>query len=261
MHTINIKMFSGEEAIHNLPAIPARFFTGPDKNMLPSEVTAEQVRLGRFVWDLYKAPSYKSYDGQLAGKPLTNDTEEYSTSITGHRSGRVMVDAEGYELYLSARDGLEWRQRGYRRSANHIRAPNFDQLPYFAARCGCAACTKSEGVDDLSPFVGFQDLDPKHDKAPESDLYYHVVSKVVPGFLMSDRTWAHFYAQNLGDIKFDKEAFKYLVLDDEVKKTVKAMIGKFANLKGQAPAWPNDFVKNKGQGRIFLLHGPPGVGE
>jgi hypothetical protein len=260
MHTINIKLFSGEEAIQNIPAIPARFFTGPDKNMLPSEFIAEQVRLGRLVWDLYKAPSYRSYDGELA-KPPVFDGEEYSIPPTGHRSGRIIIDAEGYEMFPAAREVQPYRPRSYGRPVDRTRVQTFDQLPYFAARCGCAACIKSEGADALSPFVGFQDLDPKHDKAPESDLYYHVVSKVVPGFLLSDRTWAHFHAQNLGDIKFDKEAFKYLVLDNEIKQTVKAMIGKFANLDGQVPAWPSDFVKNKGQGRIFLLHGPPGVGK
>jgi hypothetical protein len=51
------------------------------------------------------------------------------------------------------------------------------------------------------------------------------------------------------------------VLDDEIKLTVKALIGKFASVDGHVSAWPNDFVKNKGQGRIFLLHGSPGVGK
>jgi AAA+ superfamily predicted ATPase len=42
---------------------------------------------------------------------------------------------------------------------------------------------------------------------------------------------------------------------------VNALIGKFANTQGHLSPWPSDFVKNKGEGRIFLLHGPPGVGK
>jgi hypothetical protein len=67
--------------------------------------------------------------------------------------------------------------------------------------------------------------------------------------------------ENLKDIKADREAFKYLVLDDEIKLTIKALIGKFASADGKVSPWPSDFVKNKGEGRIFLLHGSPGVGK
>lgn len=38
-------------------------------------------------------------------------------------------------------------------------------------------------------------------------------------------------------------------------------MGKFASLDGKLTPWPSDFVKNKGEGRIFLLHGSPGVGK
>ncbi|KAJ8120138.1 hypothetical protein ONZ43_g3078 [Nemania bipapillata] len=55
MHTFDIHPFSGEEAICNLPVIPARFFTGPDKDMVPSEAIAEQIRLGKIVvYDRYR---------------------------------------------------------------------------------------------------------------------------------------------------------------------------------------------------------------
>lgn len=67
--------------------------------------------------------------------------------------------------------------------------------------------------------------------------------------------------EGLSDVRPDQDAFKYLVLDDEIKLTVKALIGKFANQDGKVSPWPSDFVKNKGEGRIFLLHGSPGVGK
>ncbi|PSR77365.1 P-loop containing nucleoside triphosphate hydrolase protein, partial [Coniella lustricola] len=86
---------------------------------------------------------------------------------------------------------------------------------------------------------------------------------------------------NLSAVKCDTEAFKYLVLDAEVKQSVKALTGKFArpaataapaSTSGNKPQpqshddtvvspWPHDFIRNKGQGRIFLLHGSPGVGK
>ncbi|KAI1273067.1 P-loop containing nucleoside triphosphate hydrolase protein [Xylaria sp. FL0933] len=261
MHTFDINPFSGDEAIHNLPVIPARFFTGEDKNMSPSEVTAEQIRLGKLVWELYKKPSYKSYDGDLAKKSPSRFNDN-GACPAGYISGRIIVDGEGYER--------NWQncpirgRRCYPYSDNGAPPPAptcFDQLPYLASYCGCRACSKREGSDELSSFSVFQDLDPKMDKAPQTDLYYQVISKVIAGFILDERRWGHFYVEKLRDIKFDKEAFKYLVLDYEIKSTVKSLIGKFASADGHVSAWPKDFVKNKGQGRIFLLHGSPGVGK
>lgn len=265
MHTFEIRPFLGEEAIHNLPVIPARFFTGSERDMSPSAVTAEQIRLGRLVWDLYKKPSYKAYDGDLA-KKSSHSNWDYSACPTGYMTGRVIVDGEGFERNRQTRP-VKLRRGAYE-PGYHPRPPQhpptpFDQLPYFESHCGCRACGKGKGErsDKLSRFAMFQDLDPSHDKAPESDLYYHVVSKVVAGFLLGERRWGHLHVERLCDIKFDKEAFKYLVLDEEIKTTVKALIGKFASAGGHVSAWPSDFVKNKGQGRIFLLHGSPGVGK
>ncbi|KAI0421819.1 P-loop containing nucleoside triphosphate hydrolase protein [Xylaria grammica] len=265
MHTFDINPFSGEEAIHNLPVIPAEFFTGSGKDVSPSDANAEQIRLGKLVWELYKRPSYKLYDGDLAKKSATASSTanwDYSTCPTGYMSGRVIVDGEGYERYNQLCPLKSRRRYPY---DDNPPPPHhqtvYDQLPYFASRCSCHACGKGERSDDLSPYAVFQDLNPQHDKAPENDLYYHVVSKVVAGFLLGERRWGHFHVEMLRDIKFDREAFKYLVLDDEIKTTVKALIGKFASDEGHVSAWPNDFVKNKGQGRIFLLHGSPGVGK
>ena len=263
MHSFDLNPFSGEEAIHNLPIIPARFFTGEDKNQSPSAITAEQIRLGRVVWDLYKKPSYKAYEGDLArNTSLRNGNYR---GPMGYIDGRVIVDGEGFERHYHCCPLNNRRNANYdsddEDGPSSSRSASFDQLPYFASKCSCRACASNDRKEELSEFASFQDLDPKSAKAPENDLYYHVVSKIIAGFVLSERRWGHFYVEKLSEIKFDKEAFKYLVLEYEIKSTVKALIGKFASADGQVSAWPKDFVKNKGQGRIFLLHGSPGVGK
>jgi DNA polymerase III delta prime subunit len=50
------------------------------------------------------------------------------------------------------------------------------------------------------------------------------------------------------------------------KKRLLALVTSYAREdkagnKMQRPAWSADFVKGKGQGLIFLLHGSPGVGK
>ena len=56
MNSFHIEPFSGEEAISNLCLIPARFFRGRDNDMNPTDMTAKQIKLGKFVWELAKCP-------------------------------------------------------------------------------------------------------------------------------------------------------------------------------------------------------------
>ncbi|KXJ91261.1 P-loop containing nucleoside triphosphate hydrolase protein [Microdochium bolleyi] len=259
-HELRIEPFRGEQAIANLAVIPARFFRGADGKEEPAAVLAEQVRLGKLMWQLTQGPAYMSYEGNLASQEGDDDEWSHPTNTTGFMSGRVMVDCNG-------NDGGGYREydSGRRRSRpprNGVQAHIVvDPLPYFAARCDCEACGKIEAEPSKSLFAGFEGVRPKVDEMPASDLYFTVMYKVVDGFILGERRWGSFNVDQLRDVQFDREAFKFLVLDDEIKLTVKALIGKFASVQGRVSPWPNDFVRNKGQGRIFLLHGSPGVGK
>ncbi|KAI0598477.1 P-loop containing nucleoside triphosphate hydrolase protein [Biscogniauxia sp. FL1348] len=259
MHSFTISPFSGEEAITSLPIVPGRFFKGDRGDMSPQEVAEKQIRLGKMVWGLSKGPSYMSYDGSLVEKSPEYNWN-YSNNATGYMSGRVIIDPEGYSRYSCDCPGNN-RPRTYAPPAPIQPGMWKDQLPYFAPRCSCDACSADNQGGRLSPFAEFDDRDPTRDAAPQNDLYYIVLTKAVGGFVLGERRWGHFNVEHLEEIKYEKDAFQYLVLDDEIKLTVKALIGKFASAQGRVSPWPNDFVKNKGQGRIFLLHGSPGVGK
>ncbi|KAI1868453.1 uncharacterized protein JN550_006369 [Neoarthrinium moseri] len=252
MHSLSIPPFTGEDAISNLRVIPVRFFKNDGYD------TAKSIELGKAAWNLSKGPAYMSYNGTLADKGADTDGSN-PTSTTGYMNGRVIVDCDGFARFAADAPGDD-RHR-YGRGRPRRSAPPRDQLPYFKQRCGCTSCKTAGEQRELHQFAKFEDLSPARDPAPENDLYYLVFSKTLPGFILGERRWAHFNVESLSEIKYDKEAFKYLVLDDEIKLTVKALIGKFSSVNGRVTPWPSDFVKNKGQGRIFLLHGSPGVGK
>lgn len=44
---------------------------------------------------------------------------------------------------------------------------------------------------------------------------------------------------------------------------IQALVQKFSNNTSGSTykSWSADFIKNKGEGRVFLLHGSPGVGK
>ena len=56
-----------------------------------------------------------------------------------------------------------------------------------------------------------------------------------------------------------------LVLEDDAKDMIKALSRSYTSMKESsnkdAGRWSADFVQNKGDGQIFLLHGKPGIGK
>lgn len=56
-----------------------------------------------------------------------------------------------------------------------------------------------------------------------------------------------------------------LVLDENAKNMIKALAHSYTTQRDSKPQlplrWSADFVQNKGDGQIFLLHGKPGVGK
>jgi hypothetical protein len=63
--------------------------------------------------------------------------------------------------------------------------------------------------------------------------------------------------------KFDGNLFDYLVVDDNIKSMIKSLAlnnARRAKNKNEKP-FAADFIRGKGEGQVFLLHGSPGVGK
>ena len=56
---------------------------------------------------------------------------------------------------------------------------------------------------------------------------------------------------------FRKKAFEKLVVKEEYKKTVEALVSTYASEGTKF----KDIVNGKGKGLVLLLHGPPGTGK
>ncbi|KAF4464761.1 TOB3 (member of AAA-ATPase family) [Fusarium albosuccineum] len=263
MYSFSLSPWLGEQAIGSLPIIPAQFWPEDLDVQGGTTMREKQIALGKLYWELLKRPTYMDYEGLLVNSGSGN---RQSRGPTGFMRGRVICDAAGFDsFYFLGPDSMRGMARCHRPPQwDQVAPPPKDHLPRNKPRCGCQACLADRSSQkDNSPYVGFEDLDPNKDSPPDSDLFYLVCSNTIPGFILGDRRWGHLNVASLRQLETDKEAFKYLVLDDEVKMTVKALIGKFATDlgEGRVSPWGNDFVKNKGEGRIFLLHGAPGVGK
>ncbi|KAF6815979.1 ATPase [Colletotrichum sojae] len=256
MAQYKVPSWSGEQVIQSLPVIPARFFPYNPKEMLE-----KQVKLGKLYWELLQRPTFMEYDGLLVHNAGMRPGPAFREP-SGNMTGRVICDAEGFQRFnLRSPENRDVRPHPPGIPPGQGPPPPVDHLPHFLPRCGCEVCSNVT-KEELGHFAVFDNVQPTKSEAPTSDLFYIACTKVIPGFLLGERRWGHLNLDCLKPVVTDREAFKYLVLDDEIKMTVKALIGKFAaGESGSVSPWGNDFVKNKGEGRIFLLHGAPGVGK
>lgn len=94
--------------------------------------------------------------------------------------------------------------------------------------------------------------DPSSDELEESQLWMTWPS--VLGFSFGAKKWGEILVSNLSDIVFDDTAFDRLVLPQEKKNMIRALV---ENQRGAV----KDLISGKGGGCIFLLHGAPGVGK
>ncbi|KAJ5116032.1 hypothetical protein N7456_000380 [Penicillium angulare] len=75
------------------------------------------------------------------------------------------------------------------------------------------------------------------------------------GFSFTTKAWGHVLVEGLSEIDFYDQAFDRLVLSDERKQIISAVVR-----QGSIPQ-KEDLIRSKQGGLIFLLHGPPGVGK
>lgn len=74
------------------------------------------------------------------------------------------------------------------------------------------------------------------------------------------------HIRNLTEPHFSENMISHLVMSDSRLKTLKALAKSFARITQhnepmKDARWSADFVRGKGNGLIFLLHGKPGVGK
>ena len=80
---------------------------------------------------------------------------------------------------------------------------------------------------------------------------------VVAGFSFAAKSWGVAMVDGLRETSFNDRAFEQLVLPPSRKRLIEALVLSHSD-EGRVGA---DLIAGKGEGSIFLLHGPPGVGK
>ncbi|KAI4216084.1 MAG: hypothetical protein LQ351_001580 [Letrouitia transgressa] len=85
-----------------------------------------------------------------------------------------------------------------------------------------------------------------------------IASPVVLGFAFSEKLWLEFTVSGINDIEWNEGAFDSLVLPDNQKSIVKALVESHTF---EASRNIDDVIQGKGRGLVAVLHGPPGTGK
>ncbi|KAL3418495.1 AAA family ATPase [Phlyctema vagabunda] len=91
-----------------------------------------------------------------------------------------------------------------------------------------------------------------------TDEEYLIASPVVLGFAFAEKLWLEFTVSGVKDIVWNEGAYDSLVLEDNTKDIVKALV---ESHKYHPAESIDDVIQGKGKGLVAVLHGPPGTGK
>lgn len=107
--------------------------------------------------------------------------------------------------------------------------------------------TNIKGTNEEAQEPAFEDED------------YLLASPVVLGWAFNEKLWLEFPVAQISDIVWNDKAFDCLVLPNDQKEIVRALVESHSATTGSSTI--DDVIAGKGRGLVSVLHGPPGVGK
>ncbi|KAF1994266.1 P-loop containing nucleoside triphosphate hydrolase protein [Amniculicola lignicola CBS 123094] len=161
------------------------------------------------------------------------------------KSGRVMVDFESYLQHAP-------------NTNDHGPMGGAELRGTDLSECHCGACLSNQKLIDNQR----KGYDKWGAKEPFGDEQYLICPPRVLGYHLDSRTWIEIDVEKLQKIPkpVSDDAFKKLQLQKAFKDLIRNLVQSHISGTGKSPLM-EDIVKNKGQGLVILLHGPPGVGK
>ncbi|TPX12710.1 uncharacterized protein E0L32_000887 [Thyridium curvatum] len=236
---VTIAQFEGERQIQSMKVFPSEFHDREDGGRL-----RQQLETNGESWFSLIRGAQVYYEGPLLG------------SARRHFKGRAYVDNAAYfNLDYGVGEELDVRDYGKEMS-----------------KCQCEQChgRRPHPPPDF-PWARYDLIDPETENnlvlanSPEGPRHrYMLCSPILWGFDLKAREWKELDVNCCREPKINADIIDTLVMPPDRKEMIKALVYKFADSgspKKPSQPWGADFIENKGEGQIFLLHGGPGVGK
>ncbi|KAF2091476.1 hypothetical protein K490DRAFT_32941 [Saccharata proteae CBS 121410] len=234
LETVTIAKFDGERSMQE---IPIDIYQRPRTKKI-----SYMIERGERFWSLLQKQC-KHYKGKTIDFPY-NEID-----------GLVMADMEAY-YSENPRMRPELNLGSYKDTQNWV------------TDCTCAVCRGRKSMNKSRRNVVFEGSD-----NITLDLYdglddhqYFLCPFEIWSFIFRTRTWESLHVDNFEEPHHEEDMIENLVMDPVRANTLKALAKSFIRTdrhgkKSQREPWTADFVKEKGHGLTFLLHGKPGVGK
>ncbi|KAK3373167.1 AAA family ATPase [Lasiosphaeria ovina] len=233
-HTFKVDQFPGVKSIANLSAIPLQMH--PRHEAVLETLTAR----GR-KWESLAGQHLRAYTG-------------IALDVAGARyniNGQIMVDTHTFHR-IEADEAFDLDEE-------------FPRLPVASDEEGNSAkrnlALETEDWDLVSEGGAAK---AKPTLAPLTDEQCLMASALVRGFSFTEKKFLEFAVDKIREIEWNSECFEQLVLPNQQKELVQALVAEHIQRATAVGAGTRDFddiIKGKGQGLILVLHGPPGVGK
>ncbi|KAK6206838.1 P-loop containing nucleoside triphosphate hydrolase (ATPase) [Colletotrichum tabaci] len=209
-----------------------------DESYLDDDVVVKLVETGKKFCSMVQKQCFH-HKGKAACFPF-NEIE-----------GLAMVDLDSY--YIMCPDGIP-------------PTVGTDDLRNWSTECTCEICqTRKQRLDrKIAPL--FSTFGHKDIETGLTDHESLLLPSTVVTYVFRTRTWEYVHVKNLHPPQFDDDMISHLVMSEQRLKTLKALSKSYARVNKHGEGiknskWSADFVRGKGNGLIFLLHGKPGVGK
>lgn len=236
--------FKTPREINKLHFIPLFSMSGRDFDFWTSTLSQRGEMYSNYATGShYMEYSTDSFFQFLTGKGSI--TTRRGNSQTRLRSGgRVMVDtAFAYENGFTTNIGYD---------------PAVESIKHAFGSYSRITKTRTQSGPKKSTNLASSTIDDFED---EMILFNHVPKELymytwptITGFSFTAKAWGQVCVASLENIRFNDSAFQKLVLEESRKKLIKALV-QYSNDTF------SDIIRGKGEGSVFLLYGPPGVGK
>ncbi|KAH0541793.1 hypothetical protein FGG08_003748 [Glutinoglossum americanum] len=237
-----IKKFEGERAITSFEVFPTRFL---DSN---NETRSKLIEGGKKCYKITrKLPAHMAYQGRAWGQGSARDRGMADPSSRDgkpklHYEGDIVIDPLAYLIHSMTT--VERQDPDY-----YLEPPMYrEQQPTLL-------------LEEDPRCLDFQNIDPKTREALTESHYFLFPSRI-NGFALKQKRWMGFDIEDIRELKWTSEhdsAMSRLILPPRDIDLIKAIALKHS--EENKGFWSADFIPGKGEGQIFLLHGPPGTGK
>ncbi|KAK7719111.1 hypothetical protein SLS57_005844 [Botryosphaeria dothidea] len=219
---VEVPWFEGEKSVTTLPVYPRDYFDKLDGGEVRRKFQERGAKACRISWSGH---SYLSYNGKF----MDNAKQYYDGPIVAetklpHRGGKVPENKWEFS----------WD--------NYLEYPTPEDLE------------KAKGLKYMKP----TGIDPNQVSIDMlSDDHFFLVSPVMLAFALNNKAWMPVHVDHMGELGPPDYVPDANIGVDNLN-IIRALSHRQVSSRKN---WSADFIKNKGEGVVVLLHGPPGVGK